>query len=203
MSAKKELFKELGTYLMEVLQTTSELTPNGIIPPELNLKGLQWFDKQMGQFDTPEASYTLPLPCILMQYQPGTWYTIGKNQQRWTGNIRFWIYFENYADAFTGSINQDLALQFFDFSEYVNIALQGYFSSNCPTPLDRVGDNEDSAEDMIVTSQVDYSTILIESATSDDRRFVAADPDVKVERVKNTSRPDRRNFTDGFVIKHQ
>jgi len=200
MSVKKDKFIEIGAYLMGTLQNYDEVAfPEGVLPTELALPGLRWFDKQMGQFSNPELAQSIPLPCILMEYQGFDWVTVGKNQQRGTGNIRFYIYFENYADAFTGSVNQTLALRFFEFTEQAHLALQG-FTLQDMTALVRVSDNEDSAEDMVITSQVDYGTILTDAATDIARKFVLVNPAVTVTKVHQTSRPARVAFEDGFNI---
>jgi len=200
MAVKKDTFLEIGAYLMSVLQNFDAIAhPAGILPAELNLPGLAWFDKQMGQFTNPEMAIAIPLPCILMEYQAFTWNTVGKNEQHGTGNIRFYVYFENYADAFTGSANQTLALQFFDFTDQVNQALQGY-RLPMMTPLLRVGDNEDSAEDMIITSQVDYGTILTDAATLEAQAFTLVNPVINVTKVAATTRPGRPTFENGFII---
>jgi hypothetical protein len=200
MSIKKDIFKQMGDYLMVTLQTyDAELFPNGVFTTEMNLPGLKWFDKQMGQFTNPEMAYAIPLPCILMEYQQFTWQRVGKNQQKGTGSIRFYVYFENYADAFTGSINQELALAFFDFTEQAHIALEGKALLNM-APLMRLTDSEDSAEDMIITSQADYGTIINDASTSTDRNYTMVDPEVVVTKVNITSRPVRPGFVDGFVI---
>jgi hypothetical protein len=200
MSIKKDLYTQIGAYLMAALQTYDAVAaPAGILPAGLALPGLKWFDKQMGQFTNPELAYSMPLPCILMEYQQFNWYTVGKNEQRGNGTIKFYIYFENYADAFTGSVNQQLALNFFDFTEYVNLALQGFHLPNM-SALDRVTDNEDSAEDMIITSMAEYGTIITDTTTDESRNFVLTNPAVNVTRVPQTSRPGRGGFTDGFVI---
>jgi hypothetical protein len=199
MSVKKDKFIEIGAYLMAALKTFDAIAaPQGIIPIGSTLPALAWFDKQMGQFTNSELAQAIPLPCILMEYQPFTWVTVGKNVQRGNGNIRFYIYFENYADAYTGSMNQDLALQFFDFTDFANLALQG-FSLDHMTALQRVGDNEDSAEDMIITSQVDYGTILTDVSTEEALRFTIVDPDVVVTKLEQSTRPVRPGFKDGYT----
>jgi hypothetical protein len=191
MSIKKEIFIQMGAYLMDALKD---------FPPELNLPNLQHFDKQMGQFTSPELFNAIPLPCILMEYGQFSWATIGKNQQKGSGNIRFYLYFENYADSNTGSVNQDLALQFFEFSEQANMALNG-LSLPGMAALERVSDNEDTAQDMIITSMVDFGTVIIDSASDYTRKFVMTDPDVTVVKVDQTSRPAASAFTDGFILK--
>jgi len=195
MAVKKDKFIAIAT----LKPNDPEIAPNGILPAESGLPALAWFDKQMGQFTNPDLAVAMPLPCILMEYLPFTWVTVGKNQQRGNGNIRFYIYYENYADAYTGSVNQELALNFFEYTEYVNMALQG-FSLEHMTALQRVADNEDSAEDMIITSQVDYGTILTDMSTEEARKFVMVNPDVVVTKVDQTTRPARLPFRDGFTI---
>jgi len=200
MSIKKDVFKSTGDYLKEVLQNYDAVAnPNGILDPALNLKGLQWFDKQMGQFSNPQLALAIPLPCILMEYQTFQWTTIGKNHQKGNGSIKFYVYFENYADAFTGSVNQELALQFFLFTEQVNMALQG-FTLPGMSPLQRITDNEDSAEDMIITSVVEYGTILVDKSAREARKYVMVEPDILVEKVDSTTRPVKPTFKDGYVI---
>jgi len=200
MSIKKDAFLALGNHLTSTLQIYDGTThPQGILTSEMNLPGLRWFDKQMGQFSNPQLAVAIPLPCILMEYQPFTWITVGKREKRGNGVIRFYIYFENYADAFTGSVNQTMALQFFMFTEQVNIALEG-FGMPGMEPLQMVADNEDTSEDMIITSTVDYGTILTDVSTHEERNFTMVDPTVIVERVPQISRPLRPGFKDGFIV---
>jgi|GEM_PF-2097839 len=200
MSVKKDIFKDIGDYLMNVLQVNDPVNfPSGILKPEMNLPGLRWFDKQMGQFDNPEMFYAIPLPGVLMEFGQFQWVTIGQNQQRGNGIIRFYIYFENYADSFNGSINQEMALRFFEFTEQVHLALQG-FALPYMTPLERTGDNEDTAQDMIITSMIEYSTIITDTVSDLARNQVLADADVNVQRVKQITRPAGDTFASGFII---
>jgi hypothetical protein len=185
---------------MERLQVYDAVKyPNGKLTTEMNLPGLKMFDKQMGQFTSPQMALAMPLPCILMEYQPFTWIRVGKQEKRGTGAIRFYIYYENYADAFTGSVNQTLALQFFMFTEQVNMLLEGYCFRGMEE-LTLTGDNEDTAEDMIITSTVDYGTILTDVSAREERGFTLIDPTVVIEMVKQTTRPARPEFRDGFII---
>ena len=190
MSVKKDIFQQIGTYLLATLKD---------FDPALNLPDLAWFDKQYDQFANPEYAFAIPLPCILMEYQQFDWQTVGKNQQRGNGKIRFYIYFENYADSFTGTINQDLSLRYFDFAEQVNLALQGFTLPNM-TALLRVTDNKDLSGDMIVTGVVDYGTIITDATTDEYRNYVLVDPAVTVARVDKTSRPAASGYIDGYQV---
>lgn len=204
MSAKKDLYVAMSEYLMSRMQIKGTGFPDGLLAAEMNLPGLKWFDKQMGQFTHPELSYAIPLPGILMQYMPFQWTTVGKRQQRGAGILRFSLYFENYADSFNGSVNSDIALRFFEYSEVLHQALQGLLLDGITTTaLDRVGDNEDEAEDMIVTTTMDYSVVLADAAADYSRNYEMANADVVVEKVRATSRPGNPTFTDGFVLPGQ
>jgi hypothetical protein len=189
MNIKKDLFTQIGTYLMATLKS---------FPTELDLPDLAWFDKQMDQFTNPELAYAIPLPCILMEYRQFEWQNVGKNQQRGNGNIRFYIYFEKYADTFDGAVDLGPATRFFDFTEQVNIALQGFSLPNM-TALTRVSDNNDGSANMVITGTVDYGTIIIDATTDEERQFVLVDPDVTVTRVDTTTRPAAHGYIDGFL----
>jgi len=183
MSIKKTIFKTIGAYLMAQVNNL----PNG-------LPSLKHYDKQMGQFTSPELALMLPLPMVLLQFLDFTWETVGQNMQKGIGIIRVSIYFENYANSFTGAINQDTALQFFEFTEAVHKALQGY-SINGMAALSRVGDAEDTEQDMIIMSVMDYQTTITDASTDERRNFIDADPELHVEYKKESSRPVPPNDT--------
>lgn len=178
MAVKKTIFKNIGDYLMQTIKDTDDGLPD-----------LAWFDKQMGQFESPELAFALPLPTVLMEFGQFNWQTVGQNSQKGEGSIRIHIYFENYANSFTGSLNQELALQFFEFTEAVHVALQGYGIAGVLSPLQRIGDAEDVAQDMIITSVMDYSATIFDDVTALTRNFIDVDPDLEVNYKKESSRP--------------
>ena len=190
MSLKKDIYSQIGTYLMGTLKN---------FDTGLNLPDLAFFDKQMGQFSRPETSYALPLPCILMELRNFSYETLGKNQQKGNGILRFYIYFENYADGFAGSANQAQALRFYAFSEKVNLALQGFALPNM-APLTRVFETEDNKEDMIITSIIDYGTIITDTSTNESANFSLANPSLSVNKVHGIKRPPQGGFVDGFLM---
>lgn len=183
MSVKKDIFTVIGAHLMA---TVLPITGREDLP---DLPGLQWFDKQMGQFDSPELSYAVPLPVVLLEYGQFTWTTIGQNQQKGEGTLRFYIYFENYANSFDGSLNQDMALCFWEFTEMVHLALQGFGIKDKMSALERIGDAEDIAQDMVITSVMEYSATIYDNSTDRGRNFIDVEPDVTVEYKRKSSRP--------------
>jgi hypothetical protein len=192
MSVKKTIFKNLGDLLKSRLVNLTYEIP--AVDPEDEptdepLPDLKWFDKQMGQFDNPETSFALPLPTILLEFGQFVWTTTGQNNQKGEGSIRIYIYFENYANSFSGSLNQELALKYFEFTEAVHKVLQGYGIIDIMSPLVRIGDAEDIAQDMIITSVMDYSCTIFDNATDRSRNFIDVDPELTVEYKKESSRP--------------
>lgn len=183
MSVKKLIFKSIGTHLMQKLNiATNAEFPN-------DLPHLQWYDKQMNQFVDQETSFALPLPAVLIEFGQFTWTTTGKGVQKGEGVLRFYTYFENYANSFNGSLNQELALQFWRFTEEVNKYLQGLAIEGILSPLDRVTDAEDIEQDMIITSITEYSTTIFDSSTNETRNYIEVNPDMNVERKKQITRP--------------
>lgn len=189
MSVKKEIFKILGDHLMA---TVKDL-PDG-------LPDLRWFDKQMGQFTSPELSFAVPLPAVLFEYGPITWTEASKGIQKGDGSIKVTIYFENYANSFTGSLNQDLALQFWEFTEQVHLACQGFSIPDKMGKMVRFGDAEDTEQDMIITSSNEYAVTIYDVAAYEARNFVDVDPEVIVEYKKVSSRPVPDPDCRPFVI---
>ncbi|MBD3748954.1 MAG: hypothetical protein IE931_05615 [Sphingobacteriales bacterium] len=173
---KKDIYKAIGDHLMATLKNLT------------GLPDLAWYDKQMGQFSQPELAYVVPLPAVLIEFGQFTWTTEGANTQKGEGIIRFYVYFENYSNSFNGALDQELALRYFEFTEAVHQALQG-FSTTDVMPLQRVTDGEDVDQDMIITNIVEYSTTIFDRATNRKRNFTDVDPDVQVDYKKTSSRP--------------
>lgn len=187
MSIKKTIFLAIGAHLMATVKNLGGGLPD-----------LALFDKQMGQFTSPELALILPTPMVLMQFLDFGWETSAANIQKGKGIIRFSIYFENYSNSFTGSIDQDIALRFFEFTEAVHLALQA-LTLDYMTPLQRVGDAEDTEQDMIIMSVMDYETIIIDVATNRHRSFILSDPTVQVDYKKKTTRPPKVQ-ADDFIL---
>ncbi|WP_443937078.1 hypothetical protein [Pedobacter sp. MW01-1-1] len=187
MAVKKIIYKLIGEHLTQKLNTDTNIK----YPAEL--PALKWFDKQMGQFLNPETSYALPLPTILMEFGQISWSTSGLNTQKGEGILRFYIYFENYSDSFSGSINQDLALQFFEFTEQANLYLQGLNIPGILSALERVTDAEDIEQDMIITSVLEYSCTIFDNSTNITRNTIEVEPELNLYRNSKSSRPNENN----------
>ncbi len=205
MSVKGEIFRQISDYLMHTLQNFDPiLHPDGVFTPEMNLPGLVWVDKQMGQFNHPELSQLVPLPAILIGFRKTAWDSESRRVQKGDSILTFWVYFENYADSFTGSMNQDKALQFFDFNEEVHKALQGY-DGDLFTALDRMSDEDDEDQDMIIGTIFEYSTVIADSSADEHRKYeLVSDIIPGGKYVHQIVRPPKDGGEDGkdneFII---
>ncbi len=57
------------------------------------------------------------------------------------------------------------------------------------SPLVRIGDAEDIAQDMIITSVMDYSCTIFDNSADRSRNFIDVEPDLIVEYKSESSRP--------------
>ena len=157
MSAKGHTFLEISTYLMETVE------------------GLKMVDKDKGQLDDM-SNFVIPMPAVFVSFGRFEWENLSLGSQTGTGVIRFRVAVENYADSYTGSINQDKALAFFEFNEKVHQALQGlsgsYFSA-----LNRVSDEDDQEHKNVIVTVFEYGTTLVDNSANTKKSYVLADPD--------------------------
>lgn len=144
MSSKKTLFKLLQHHLSQ-------------------LPSVKWVDKLFGQVDNL-SNHVIPYPAILIEF--GRWEPIsmGNNVQKGPLIIRFHLLYENFAQSFEGSHDQELAMAYFDFVEEVHQALQGLSGTNF-TALQRTGEEEDNDHDVIINTIVEYFTELTDNSS--------------------------------------
>lgn len=180
MSIKKHTQKEIGTYLKTAVPT------------------LAFFDKYRGQLDT-QGMFTFPRPAVFMSFGRFEWESGINGTQRGTGVIKFRIAVENYAEAYEGSINQEAALEFFEFNEKIHEALQGlsgsYFES-----LKRVSDEDDEDHANVIVTIMEYQTTLIDNSASVTKNYVLVDPELDTEYLNKNEFPIQNPIEKGFDI---
>jgi len=169
MSVKGHTHKEIETYLMQVVPT---------------LKG---FDKDKGQFENI-SNHVLPLPYVLMSFGRTTYEAQGNLAQKGILTLRFRIGYENYADSFNGSINQEKALEFFDFNEAIFVALQG-LSTTYIRNLERTADEDDQDHKNVIVTVMEFTGTLIDDSAEETKKFQLVEPDLNVEYKKPLTRP--------------
>ena len=171
MGAKKDTFKQMDAYLMNFID------------------GLKWFDKDKQQFEDIDNN-VMPLPAVLMSFGRTPYENQGENIKHGNVNIRFRIGFENYADSYTGSINQDKALEFFDFNEAVFSALQG-LDLQYVKNLDLTADEDDVQNKNVIVTVLEFSGTLI----IDTSNVQSVTPGLKLNPVKEVARPPKEENT--------
>jgi len=156
-----------------------------------------WVDKNMGQIAMLDQFDTFPLPAVLLEFGRGTYRNVSKGVQEWTGIIKFYLLYENYSHSDVESEDRDIALAFFEFSEKVHQALEG-FSSPDFTSLTRVADEEDNNHTHMVVSVVEYATTYIDRSKEQSRKLVEVEPGIVVTHTGIPTRP-ASNFKSLFV----
>ena len=180
MSVKKHTQKEIGTYLKTQVPT------------------LAHFDKYRGQLDAT-GMFSFPRPAVFMSFGRFEWESGVNGTQRGTGVIRFRIAVENYAEAYEGSINQDAALEFFEFNEKIHEALQG-LSGTYFEALKRVSDEDDEDHGNVIVTIMEYQTTLIDNSASVTKNYLLVDPELDTEFVNKENFPEGETLTGGFHI---
>lgn len=169
MSVKGHTHKEIETYLMQTVT------------------GLKGFDKDKGQFDDM-SNHILPMPYILMSFGNTPYQTLSNKVQKGTVNLRFKIGYENYADSYKGSINQEKALEFFEFNEAVYKALQG-LSTTYLRNLERTSDEDDDNHKNIIITIYDFTGTLIDDSAEEGKNFTLVEPELDVKYKNKLSKP--------------
>lgn len=192
MSIKGTAYLELVERLKTELQFDQVITEDNPSP----LPNVKWIDKDKSQFENLDNEYPIPFPAILIAFMRGNYSSLSDKAQSGEIIIRIRVGYENYADSFDGSSNQDDALKYFEFMEQVHMALQGFAGTNF-TALQRVAEEEDLDHDMLIIQTFEYTTTLLDDSASNKRKYQIVDPNVTI--TKNLSVPSIEQ-DDGFVL---
>lgn len=163
--------------------------------------GNLWVDKNMGQVAMLDRFDTFPLPAVLMEFGRGTYRSVSRGVQEWTGIIRFYLLYENNSHSDVESEDRDLALGFFEFAEAVHLALEG-FSGEDFTSLTRVADEEDNNHTHMVVSVVEYAFTYIDRSKEKAKNLVEVEPGIVVTHKEAPLRPESV-FKSLFVMPGQ
>lgn len=157
MSVKGTTYKELEAFIKTKVPT------------------LKWFDKDKGQLENL-SNHVIPLPALFLSFGNTSYETQTNNIQKGRALIRFRIAYENYADSFSGSVNQDKALEFFEFTESIYTAFQG-LSTTYLKNMDRVTDEDDLNHKNVIVTVMEFAGTLIDDSAEDNKTFTLVDPD--------------------------
>lgn len=181
MSAKKHTYKEISSYLKSTIAE------------------LEHVDKYRGQLSDTN-NYIFPRPAVFISFGRFDYTTLTKGAQEGIGIIRVRVVVENYAEAFDGSINQELALVFLEINEKVHEALQGlsgtYFSG-----LNRIMDEEDEDHGNLIVTVMEYECNLKDDSAISNKNYILTDPELTVEYVNKEDFPkDPVKENPDFII---
>jgi hypothetical protein len=157
-----------------------------------------WVDKNMGQIATIDRFDSFPLPAVLVEFGQSEYKTVSKGVQGVKTVLRFHLLFENWAASHAESEDSELALRYFDFTEAVHEALEGFGGENFAS-LTRVADEEDNNHESVVITVVEYALSYVDSSKADSHKTTEVNPDLIVEHKKPPLRP-QSNFTKPYFV---
>lgn len=171
MSVKGLTHKELETFI------------------KTKVPALKWFDKDKGQIENI-SNHVFPMPAIFFSFGNTPYETENNKVQKGNALLRFRIVYENYADSFIGSVNQDKALAFFDFNEDIFKAFQGLSTTHLRN-LNRVSDEDDLNHKNVIVTVMEFSALLIDDSAEETKTFTLVEPDpaINVEYRKQLTKP--------------
>ncbi len=181
MSIKGQVFKEISDHLAAEV---SELI---------------YIDKDRGQTEK-ENALVVPKPAVLIAFLRFEWSDAGNGIKLGKGVVRVRTVCENYAESYVGSIDQELALAFFDLNEKVDAALEG-FGGEKFRPLVKVADEDDLDHNNVIVTVFEYETTIIDDTKANCKNMVKVEAEPVVEYVKKENLPERQVVDSDFVIK--
>ncbi len=169
MSTKGKIYKTIADHLMN------------------KVEGLKMVDKNKGQLDNI-SQYVLPLPAVLISFGKFHYKDIGSGIKQGEGTIKFKVAFENYADSYTGSINQEQALAFFDFNEAVQEVLES-FSGEDFSELNLIADEDDENYKNVIVTDMEYELSIINRTGDKTKNYVDVEATPKVKYIDKEDFP--------------
>jgi hypothetical protein len=183
MSVKKTTYLELIAALREV-------------------PGIMYLDKDFGQIEGvgPGSGPVFPMPAIFISFGNAPRQHISGGLVQAQQTIRFRVCYENYADSFEGSQDQESAIAYFDFMEDVMQALTGLSGTHF-TSLQPVNDEEDVEHKNYIVTILQFGTVLTDESTTTAGRgttkdITLSDAKLTVERKDELTEPDVNFITD-------
>ncbi len=163
MSTKGSIYKEITGHLMH------------------SVEGLAHAAKNRGQLDDT-SNYMFPRPAVFISYGNVQYEKQADGTQIGDGILKVRTAYENYSESFSGSIDEDKAIAFFDFNEKVHQALEGlhgtYFKN-----LSRINDEDDEDHKNIIVTYFEYAITILDKSTAHLKGYqkLAVDPNIIVD----------------------
>ena len=181
MSSKGIVFKEISDRL------------------ESHVSELVYIDKDRGQIEK-ENVIMVPKPAVLIAFMRFEWSDIGAGIKQGKGIIRVRVICENYAESYSGSIDQELALAFFDLNEKVDEALEG-FSGTKFSEMKKVADEDDLDHNNIIITVYEYETTITDDTKANCSKMIKVDAEPVVHYIAKENLPERQvNIRSDFIV---
>ena len=181
MSIKGIVFKEISDHL------------------ETHVEELIYIDKDRGQVEKENVIMT-PKPAALIAFMRFEWSDIGNGIKEGKGIVRVRIICENYAESYSESIDQQLALAFFDLNEKVDAALEG-LSGTKFSEMKKTADEDDLDHNNIIVTVYEYETSIIDDTKANCSQMIKIDAEPVVNYRAKENLPQRQvNIKSDFII---
>lgn len=182
MSIKGMVFKEISDHL------------------EAQVEELIYIDKDRGQIER-ENIVMIPKPAVLIAFMRFDWSDMGNGIKVGKGIVRVRVICENYAESYTGSIDQELALAFFDLNEKVDAALEG-LSGTKFSELKKVADEDDLDHNNVIVTVYEYEATITDDTKADCSKMIKVDAKPIVKYTAKENLPEKQvNIQSDFIVK--
>lgn len=178
-----------GTTYLEITQHLKNTVPS-----------IKHIDKYRGQLDDP-ANFVFPRPAVFVSFGFGQYEGAGNGILTGDKVLRIRTVYENYADSYTGSLNQQKALEYFEFDEAVHVALEGLSGTHFQA-LTKIADEDDEDHTNLIVQLMEYSMQLVDDSAHDKKEFIKVEPDpnLKVQKVKTEEIPQKEIPENGAIV---
>ncbi|WP_241279753.1 hypothetical protein [Chryseobacterium cucumeris] len=159
---------------------------------------LIYIDKDRGQFEK-ENVLLVPKPAVLIAFLRFEWSEIGNGVKEGKGTIRVRVGCENYAESYSGSIDQDKALEFFDLNEKVDTALDGFYGTKF-SELIKTADEDDLDHKNVIVTVYEYETTITDDTKADCSKMVKVEAEPIVKYIQKENLPERQVNDSDFIV---
>lgn len=89
------------------------------------LPDIKWIDLWHSQVYNLPDEHPFPTPALFLAFRSNNMKNTGLNVQQVTAQVDVFLFYETFADTYSGNINQDDALEFLDLMDAINRTLHG------------------------------------------------------------------------------
>lgn len=95
-----------------------------------NISMVKWLDLWHNQINFLDTEHPFPTPAVFLGFRSNAMQDLGTKVQKVTLQVDVYIYYETFADTYTGAFNQDAALAFLELFDSINQLLHGSSGTN-------------------------------------------------------------------------